>query len=375
MLAPMAGATIAPTLDVIRTDLNLSSTATGLIITTHGLAIAIVSPIVGWIIDRWGVRTVLTCGLVIYGIAGGSGLVIDSYVPLIASRAVFGIGAAIAFTGTTVAMLALWQGHARNRVMGWRMSAGMLGGVMFPLVGGGLATLISWHAVFVVYLVGLPLSVVAWRVLPNTRPSTGGSAGRGTGILRSAARPAALLATYALMFTLGIVMYSVAIFLPLRLAELGVTTPLLVSAYLAGLAVVGGTVGLGYGMVRRHVAPLGLLAATMVIWAVSFTTLGLSADPAVVFVATLLQGMAHALLAPTIAILVADQVPDTVLGRATAISSTLMFLGQFCSPLVLGPIMDATSIATGYLALAGLAVVVLAVLTVLRLRTGRLVAG
>jgi ACDE family multidrug resistance protein len=54
----------------IRSDLGVSGTAAGLIITAHSLAIAVSSPLVGWLIDRLGVRPVLSGGLVLYGIAG-----------------------------------------------------------------------------------------------------------------------------------------------------------------------------------------------------------------------------------------------------------------------------------------------------------------
>jgi MFS family permease len=146
MLGPMAGATIVPVLEAIREDLGVGGTAAGLIITTHGLAIAIASPIAGWTIDRWGVRRPLATGLIIFGVAGGAGIFVSSYPALIASRAVFGVGTALVFTGSTVALLTLYQGTARDRVMGWRTSFTSFGGLTFPLLAGALGTLLSWHA-------------------------------------------------------------------------------------------------------------------------------------------------------------------------------------------------------------------------------------
>ncbi|MPY81074.1 MAG: MFS transporter, partial [Actinophytocola sp.] len=42
----MAGAIVMPVLEVIRGDLRVTGTAAGLIITAHGLAIAVASPLV-----------------------------------------------------------------------------------------------------------------------------------------------------------------------------------------------------------------------------------------------------------------------------------------------------------------------------------------
>ncbi|NEC92836.1 MFS transporter, partial [Streptomyces sp. SID12501] len=73
-LTIMAGAVVAPVVSVIRGDLGVSGTQAGLILTAHGLSLAIVSPFVGWAIDKWGVRIPLVIGLLIYGVAGGAGL-------------------------------------------------------------------------------------------------------------------------------------------------------------------------------------------------------------------------------------------------------------------------------------------------------------
>lgn len=46
-LAVMAGSAIAPVVELMRGDLGLDATAAGLILTMHGLAIAIISPLAG----------------------------------------------------------------------------------------------------------------------------------------------------------------------------------------------------------------------------------------------------------------------------------------------------------------------------------------
>lgn len=53
-LGVLGGAIVAPVLEVIRDDLNVSGTQAGLIITTHGLAMAVLGPLVGRVFDRWG---------------------------------------------------------------------------------------------------------------------------------------------------------------------------------------------------------------------------------------------------------------------------------------------------------------------------------
>ena len=106
-------------------------------------------------------------GLVLYGMAGGSGLLIDSYWVLIASRAVFGIGVAAILNSITVTILNLYIGSGRHKIMGWRASANSFGGMLFPMIGGALGSL-SWHVPFAVYLIGLPLGFLALITIPET---------------------------------------------------------------------------------------------------------------------------------------------------------------------------------------------------------------
>nr|WP_255459398.1 MULTISPECIES: MFS transporter [unclassified Nocardiopsis] len=160
----------------------MSGTAAGFVITTtHGLTIAVVSPVVGRAIDRWGVRIPLAAGLVLYGFGGGAGLVVPGYAWLIASRFVLGLGAAVVFTGTTVAVLTLYQGRTRDRVMGWRTTAATVGGVLWPLLAGALGG-VSWHAAFGVYLIGVPLGAAVLVALPKAA-TPGSGTGRAQGSL------------------------------------------------------------------------------------------------------------------------------------------------------------------------------------------------
>lgn len=363
MLGPMAGATIVPVLEVIRGDLGVNGTAAGLIITTHGLVIGLSSPLAGWMIDRWGTRLPMACGMLLYGLAGGAGILIQSYPLLIASRAVFGLGAGLMFAGTTVAMLTLYQGSARDRVMGWRTSATSLGGPMFAFLGGALGTLFSWHAAFAVYLVGIPIGLATLAMMPETRggPSHRREVGSSVQLLR---RPA-LLGVYAFILALWIMIYGVAVFLPQRLGELGVREPIWVSTYISVMGSSAILVGLVYPRLRARASYLALLRFSTLMLAAAFLILGTAKQPVVLSAAMVCLGFGNGVVFSALSIVIAELVPESLLGRATAISTTATFLGQFISPVVLGPVMASTSIATGYLVLAGAAALIVLVLIVM----------
>ena len=166
-LTVMAGSVIGPGLNLMRADLKVDPATAGLILTTHGLLVVLLSPIMGKLIDAKGSKIVMIVGLVIFGISGGAGLFIDSFWPLIVSRAFLGMGVAAFFNAITVTILASCQGEDRNRYMGMLGSANSFGSVIWPLLGGALAGL-SWHYPFAVYLLAFPLALLVYLSFPES---------------------------------------------------------------------------------------------------------------------------------------------------------------------------------------------------------------
>ncbi|ABH00340.1 MULTISPECIES: MFS transporter [Rhodococcus] len=345
----MAGAIIGPVLPLIRNDLDLGDTALGLVITTHGLVIALTSPAVGWAIDRWGVRTPLVAGLAIYAVGGAAGMFVESYPVLIASRMIFGVGAACLFTGTTTAMLSLYPGHRRDRVMGWRSSTTALGGVLWPLIGGALGAL-SWHAPFAIYLLGLPLGVGVLALMPDTRRMRHRNEGTLLALLRS--KPSMLL-FYGVQFAMGVLLYGLVIFLPLRLHGLGVTAPILFALFTATASAAASLVGFSYPQFRARLSDPALLSLSVTLWAAGFLVMGGFDEVLIVGVGAALFGAGMGLAFPAVAVLVGDSAPESLRGRATSLIGTTNFLGQFLSPIMLGPLVAAYGVGDGYVVVAG----------------------
>ncbi|GAB3297154.1 MFS transporter [Parasphingorhabdus pacifica] len=364
-LGVMAGSIVVPVLEVIRSDLGVSGTAAGLIITAHGLAIALSSPLMGRMIDRWGVRRPLAGGLLLYGIAGGAGMFVTSYPALIASRLVFGIGAAAVFTGTTVALLSLYRGPGQDRVMGWRTTATSLGGLIWPLLGGALGG-ISWHAPFGIYLVGIPIGVAALLVLPEETEADHSRQDRGA--FRLLRWYPSLLTCYGLLVASAVFMYALAVFLPQRLAVLHIEEPLLVAVYsVVAAAATTSLVGLGYGTLSAKLGYRALLRTAAGAWVAAFLVLGTVSQPVLLLAAPVLFGLGQALAVPTLTILVGKRAPSHQRGQATSLTGTAVFAGQFLSPLLIGPLVGATSITTGFLAAGGVAGLILLALLVVNI--------
>jgi MFS transporter, ACDE family, multidrug resistance protein len=83
--------------------------------------------------------------------------------------------------------------------------------------------------------------------------------------------------------------------------------------------------------------------------------LSIAQHAALVAAAAVLFGSGMGIALPALTVLVAEAAPARLRGRATSLSASATFLGQAGSPLLLGPIVSATSITTGFAVAAALA--------------------
>lgn len=362
MLTVMAGSVITPVVDAIRIDLDISGTAAGLILTMHGLTIAIFSPMAGWFIDRFGVRIPLIIGLILYSVSGSMGLVSSSYATLIISRCFFGIGAAFIFTGTTVALFSIYQGDLSARVMGLRTMAINVGGIIFPLIGGYLATLFTWHATFGIYLIGVPIALGIFLLVRDTETEKNNRVP--SRLSTNSLSYPDLVAIYVLIIIQSVMLYSLAVFLPQFLSTIGYHLPIYPSLYMALLSAASGVIGLLFNRLSNSVGRTVLLRMSLSLWFLGFFILGENSNIFWIGVSVILIGVANALVFSITSLHLGKIVPHNLLGRAMAIFSSCMFLGQFISPIIFGAIIRGTTIASGYITLSYCSLAILIVFSI-----------
>src|SRR5262245_37037596 len=159
-LTVRSAATIAPALPRMAEAFSAAPNAelpSKLGLTAPAVAIALFAPCAGAFVDRFGRVGIRRASLVLYGLAGAAGYVLDDLHAILASRAALGI--AVAGTMTSVTALAgdYYLGEARTRYAGLQSLAMSLGAVVCVAAGGLLAD-VGWRLPFLVYLTG-------WAVL------------------------------------------------------------------------------------------------------------------------------------------------------------------------------------------------------------------
>lgn len=340
-LAVMSGSVIAPVLNMMRSGLGVDPASVGLIITTHGLFVAIFSPLIGILIDRVGYKKPFIFGLFMYGIIGGSGLFINTYWGLIISRAFFGIAVAAIFTSITVIVLNRYKGVARDKITGWRGSSSSFGGIAWPLLGGFLGRF-SWHLPFAAYLLSIPLGLLAMFAIPaapKEKTQDAGYVSQKDSVLSVFRNTPVLFIIYGLMFLAMILLYVIVIFLPQRLEQFGILDSFQISLYLSTLAIAAGLTSLLYGRIRASLSYKTIVIAALALWAIGFTAISQASSSLLILPSIALFGIGQGMTIPALTVWVGETVPMTLRGRISSYLTTFGFLGQFLSPIIFSPVV------------------------------------
>ena len=339
-LTIMAGSIIAPVLNLMRYSLGVAPTSVGLIITTHGLFMALFSPLMGIIIDRNGARWPYIVALICYGLAGGSGLLINSFWVLLASRACLGIALACIFTAINVLILNMYDGIERDKVMGWRGSAQSLGGVIWPLLGGFLGGY-YWRFPFAVYLLAIPIGLTAIAAVPE--PSIQhqhGSESRGsTSVFKVFRENLVLLIIYGLIFFGNILLYAIVIFLPQLLETFGITSAFQIGLFITAMTGSAGLTAFVYGKIRSRFSYRTIVTIVAVLWVTAFAIISQAFTTWIIILAVALFGVSQGMLMPTVMVWIGVVVPPSFRGRFSSYLGTSGFIGQFLSPILFAPVL------------------------------------
>ena len=338
-LTIMAGSIIAPVLNLMRDALGVAPASVGLIITTHGLFMALTSPLMGSLIDRKGARWPYIAALICYGLAGGSGLLINSFWVLLVSRACLGIALAGIFAGINVLILNMYEGIERDRIMGWRGSAQSFGGVIWPLIGGALGGF-SWRFPFAVYMLAIPIGLLAIAAVPEPaiHPQARAQSSGRTSVFRVFRESPVLFVIYGLIFFGNLLLYSIVIFLPQLLENFGITSTFQIGLFITAMTGAAGVTAFIYGKIRSRFSYRVIVTIAVALWTVAFTTISQAPGSRVIAMAVALFGVSQGLILPTVMVWIGQAVPPSFRGRFSSYLGTFGFIGQFLSPILFAPV-------------------------------------
>ena len=358
-LTVMSGATIAPSLPAMQqhfADVPNSALLVRLVLTIPALFIAIGGLFAGQLVDRLGRKPLLVGSTLLYGLAGASGLVLNSLGTILVGRALLGLSVAGIMTGVTTLIADYYTGQSRANFMGLQAAFMGLGGVVFLSVGGFIADL-NWRFPFLIYLTAWVIcSAIAFFFYEPKREVVSQN---GVNSDRPSMPIAVLAMIYGVALFYMVAFYLIPVQLPFYLQSLDNS-----SASAAGLAIAASTLAsaiasLRYGFVKERLGYVQIVTVSFGVAAIGYFIIGIANSYNLVLIGLIVAGLGFGLLMPNLNVWLSSIIADALRGRALGGLTTFFFLGQFLSPLVSQPVTNAVGLGRTYF-LTGIALVVIA---------------
>ncbi len=169
----------AAMLPLILASLALSDAEGGLLQSAFILSYALVSPLAGWLGDRWARLRLAAAGVLVWSAATvASGLAL-SYAALLFARAVIGVGEASYAVVTPSLLSDLYPPERRARVFAIFYAAIPAGTALGYALGGTIGSAFGWRTAF--FAAGIPGAALALTLLCLAEPKRGASDAVGAG--------------------------------------------------------------------------------------------------------------------------------------------------------------------------------------------------
>ncbi|MFI8535132.1 MFS transporter [Streptomyces aquilus] len=389
---PILGAVlIAPVLPKMQDHFAAVPGAKALVplaLTVPALALALLAPFAGVIVDRLGRRRLLIGATLLYAVFGTAPLWLESLGAIIASRALVGVAEAAIMTCCTTLIGDYYSGRQRVKYLALQTMCASASATVFFVLGGVVGAA-GWRVPFWVYAVSLVLAPLMASALPA--PTTDGTAVGGTAVDGTAVGSTAVDGTAvgstavdgtaasvtaagvesrrgfpwrqlagicALTFFGAMVFYTVPVEMAYLLDDLGVASTGVIglATAVASAATVGGAVT--FARLKR--APGPLLPWVLAVCAVGFGVMAVAGNPAWLVVGAVVNCVGTGMLLPALLTSAMSRLAFEDRGRGTGLWTAAFFGGEFVCPLVLLALESATGTLAGAVGVLGLATALVA---------------
>lgn len=352
-LTVMSNATIAasmPRMAQVFKDTPHAEFLAKLVLTTPALLIVICAPLAGAFIDRFGRLRFLYVNLLLYGLAGGSGFVLESLPEILVGRALLGVAVAGIMTTSTTLLGDYYTGEARIRYAGTQSLFMSLGGVVFIGAGGILAEF-NWRLPFLIYLSSWVILIPAVRFLDEP-PRHVRQANSGPD---HPAPIATLALAYSLIFFALVMFYMTPVQIPFLLRDIGITS----TAMAAGPIVIGSLASAASAMaltrLRRFMGYVSVYAFSMMLIAAGYGIIAIAQGYALVLVGAAVSGLGVGIIFTNSGLWVTALAPPRLRGRLLGMMTASIYLGQFSSPILVQPAVSVSGLSGAFGIFAGIA--------------------
>lgn len=337
----MAGGLVSPVLPEVKEQLAIPPEVVGTVVSAHALTIALFVPLFGILADRLGPVRILLPAIALFSLSGSAGSLAGNFEFLLATRVLVGIGCAGISAATLGLVGQLYEGPARTQIIGYATATLTSTGIVFPLLGG-LTGLVSWRLTFGLYLLLLPAIALAAAAFHGYKPDRATHAEEefDLGLTKVLGHLPVIRALVGLSLTSAI-MTSVVIYTPLYLQE-AFDVDTLFNGLVLMLRALGAAIvsALATKPLAIRIGKPFSMALGYALMAIALISLPWLPQVPLIMLAAIVFGGGFGLTLPNLYGILADLSPKKLRSTMLGIGSGTGFLGQFLSPVVLGPVLD-----------------------------------
>ncbi|PAF41916.1 MFS transporter [Helicobacter sp. 11S02596-1] len=343
-LTVLGPAIIAPSLPALEThfsDVKNIEFLSKLILTLPALFIMVFSPITGFMFDAFGRLKLIYPAIVVWSVAGVSGFFLDDLYLLLVSRAVFGVATAFLMTGVSVLLSDYYTGIKREKALALQGFFMAFGGAFFLAFGGYLSSL-DWRYPFLTYLLGILTLAFAFFMLFEPKRH-----------YHNTENPIEEKQKFSIIkflpvYFLGIFCMAIFYIAPTQLPFFITHTLGMESAY-AGVSMAVGSIcmavfSLFYNRLRSFLSIFKIYFLALFLMGSAFIMVGFVYDYAVVLLAFGLMGAGLGLMMVNNSSWLFRLAKDAERAKAYGFLAASLFMGQFISPFMTQPVVNAVGL-------------------------------
>ena len=303
-----------------------------LMLTLPSLVIALLSPILGHFIFRFGKKKSVLIALFFFSLFGTAGLYLNSIESLLASRALFGLCVATLMIVSTSLVGDYFKEHDRHKFMGYQSAFMALGGVFF-VIGGGFLSDINWRFPFGIYFIGIVLIPFAFLYLKEVKIETlqddlSVNIGKN------------MIIVYILAFIYMLLFFILPTQIPFLLIEKFDASGKMAGTIIAVAFFCNALGAIAFSKLKTRFNFVSIYLIGITLIALGFSIVGVINHIYFFFISSPILGFAGGLMMTNVTAWMLSKTSHEKRVKSSGYFTSAIFLGQFLSPIVFHPFLD-----------------------------------
>ena len=335
MTTSMSNVAIVTTLPHLKeyfTDISNIEFYSRLMLTLPSLVIALLAPILGHFIFRFGKKRSVLIALFFFSFFGTAGLYLNSIESLLASRALFGLCVATLMIVSTSLVGDYFKEHDRHKFMGYQSAFMAMGGVFF-VIGGGFLSDINWRFPFGIYFVGIVLIPFAFLYLKEVKIETlqddlSVNIGKN------------MIIVYILAFIYMLLFFILPTQIPFLLIEKFDASGKMAGTIIAVAFFCNALGAIAFSKLKTRFNFVSIYLIGITLIALGFSIVGVINHIYFFFISSPILGFAGGLMMTNVTAWMLSKTSHEKRVKSSGYFTSAIFLGQFLSPIVFHPFLD-----------------------------------